>query len=151
MRHRMALNLVMLVGIAMLVASSVGAQQPPPPSPQQPMTAPRSAPAPEIPKEQQIEGTVSKVDALGKTVGVSTGFFGFFGRTLQVDDGTQIRVQGQPASLTEIKEGAKVKASYEVRDGKNVAEMIDVTAEKLESATPSRTAPGAKPGSAPTQ
>ena len=27
MRHRMALNLAMLVGIAMLVASSVGAQQ----------------------------------------------------------------------------------------------------------------------------
>jgi Cu/Ag efflux protein CusF len=150
MRHRMALNLAMLVGIAMLVASSVGAQQPPP-SPQQPMTAPRSAPAPEISKEQQIEGTVSKVDALGKTVGVSTGFFGFLGRTLQVDDGTQIRVQGQPASLTEIKEGAKVKASYEVRDGKNVARMIDVTAEKVESATPSRAAAGAKPGSTPTQ
>ena len=115
------------------------------------MTAPRSAPAPEIPKERQIEGTVGKVDALGKTVGVSTGFFGLLGRTLQVDDGTLIRVQGQPASLTEIKEGARVKASYEVRDGKNVARMIDVTAEKLESATQSRAAPGAKSGSAPTQ
>ncbi len=146
MRHRMALNVAMVVGIAMLVASSVGAQQQPP-SPQQPMTAPRSTPTPEIPKERQVEGTVSKVDALGKTVGVSTGFFGLLGRTLQVDDGTQIRVQGQPASLTEIKEGARVKASYEVRDGKNVARMIDVTAEKLES----RAAPGAKPGSAPTQ
>ena len=145
MRHRMRLNLAMLVGIAMLVASSVGAQQQP--SPQQPMTAPRSAPAPEIPKERQIEGKVGKVDALGKTVGVSTGFFGLLGRTLQVDDGTLIRVQGQPASLTEIKEGDRVKASYEVRDGKNVARMIDVTAEKLES----RAAPGAKSGSAPTQ
>jgi hypothetical protein len=150
MRHRIALNLAMLVGIAMLVASSVGAQQSPP-SPQQPMPAPRSAPAPEMAKEQEIEGTVSKVDAMGKTVGVSTGFFGLFGRTLQVDDGTQIRVQGQPASLTEIKEGARVKAFYEVRDGKNVARMIDVTAEKLQSATQSRTAAGAKPGSAPTQ
>ena len=150
MRHRMALSLAMLVGMAMLVASSVGAQQQAP-SPQQPMPAPRSAPAPEIPREQQIEGTVGKVDAMGKTVGVSTGFFGLLGRTLQVDDGTQIRVQGQPAPLTEIKEGARVKASYEVRDGKNVARMIDVTAEKLESATQPRTAPGAKSGSAPTQ
>ena len=146
MRHRMALNLAMLVGIAMLVASSVGAQQPPP-SPQQPMPAPRTAPAPEIPKERHIEGTVSKVDVMDMTVGVSTGFFGFLGRTLQVDNGTQIRVQGQPASVTEIKEGARVKAFYEVRDGKNVARLIDVTAEKLES----RAAPGAKPGSAPTQ
>jgi hypothetical protein len=150
MRHKMALNLAMLVGIAMLIASSVGAQQQPP-SPQQPMTAPRSAAAPEILKERQIEGTVSKVDAMGKTVGVSTGFFGLLGRTLLVDEGTQIRVQGQPASLTEIKEGAMVKASYEVRDGKNVARMIDVTAKKLESATQSRAAQGAKPGSAPTQ
>ena len=64
---------------------------------------------------------------------------------------SQIRVQGQPASLTEIKEGARVKAFYEVRDGKNVARMIDVTAEKLESATQSRVALGAKLGSAPTQ
>ena len=145
MRHRLLLNLAMLVGIAMLVASSVGAQQPP--SPQQPMPAPRTAPAPEVPKERQIEGTVSKVDVMDMTVGVSTGFFGFLGRTLQVDKGTQIRVQGQPASVTEIKEGARVKAFYEIRDGKNVARMIDVTAEKLES----RAAPEAKPGSAPTQ
>ena len=147
MRHRMALNLAMLVGIAMLVASSVGAQQQPPSKPQQTMPAPRTAPAPEIPKERHIEGTVSKVDVMDMTVGVSTGFFGFLGRTLQVDNGTQIRVQGQPASLTEITEGARVKAVYEVRDGKNVARMIDVTAEKLES----QAAPGAKPGSAPTQ
>jgi Haem-binding domain len=34
----------------------------------------------------------------------------------------------------------------EVRDGKNVARMIDATAEKLESATQSRAAPGAKNG-----
>jgi Cu/Ag efflux protein CusF len=135
----------MLVGMAMLAVSSVEAQQQPA-SPQQPMPAPRSAPAPGIPKEVQVEGTVSKVDAMGKTVGVSTGLFGLLGRTLQVDDGTRIRVQGQPATLTEIKEGARIKATFEVRDGKNVARMIDVTAEKLESATQSRTATGAKPG-----
>jgi Cu/Ag efflux protein CusF len=146
MRHRIALSLAMLGGIALLVASSVGAQQQTP-SPQQPMPAPRSAPAPAIPKEQEVEGTVSKVDAMGKTVGVSTGLFGLLGKTLQVNDGTRIRVQGQPASLTEIKEGARVKAFYEVRDGKNVARMIDVTAEKLESAIKPQAAAGAKPGS----
>src|SRR5262245_3946105 len=142
MRHRIALSLAMLVGVTMLITSSVGAQYQTP-SPQQPMPAPRSAPTPEIPKERSVEGTVRKVGAMGKTVGVSTGFFGLLGRTLEVESGTQIRVQGQPATLTEIKEGARVKASYEVRDGKNVAKMIDVTAEKLEP----RAATGAKPGS----
>jgi hypothetical protein len=121
----------MLVGLALLVTVSVQAQTQPP-SPQQP--APRSAPAPEPPKEHQVEGTVSKVDAIGKTVGVSTGFFGLLGKTVQVDEGTKIRVQGQPAPLTDVKEGDRIKASYEVRDGKNVAKLIDVTAEKLPGA-----------------
>src|SRR5262249_12598116 len=88
---------------------------------------------------------------MSKTVGVSTGLFGLLGTTVQVDDGTKIRVQSQPASVTEIREGDSVKASYEVRDGKNIAKMIDVTAEKLEPATPSSPAPSAKPGSPPTQ
>ena len=145
MRHWIALSLAMLVGMAILTAP-VGAQQQAP-SPQQPMPAPRSAPAPEVPQERHVEGTVSKVDTMGKTVGVSTGLFGLLGRTLQVDDGTKILVQGQPASLTEIKEGARVKAFYEVRDGKNVARMIDVTAERVESATKPRAAAGARPGS----
>ena len=141
MRHRIMFSL--LVAIAMLVASSVGAQQQTPNS-QRPMPAPRSTPAPEVPVERQVEGTVSKVDAMGKTVGVSTGFFGLLGKTLQVDDTTRIVVQGQPASLAQIQEGAKVKAAYEVRDGKNVAKMIDVTAERIESKTAPRAATGAK-------
>jgi hypothetical protein len=136
------MSLAMLSGLALLATSSVQAQTPPS---QQPMPAPRSAPAPEPPKERQVEGTVSKVDAIGKTVGVSTGLFGLLGKTVQVEERTQIRVQGQPAPLTEVKEGDRIKASYEVRDGKNVAKAIDVTAEKLAPA-PTKPAAGGTSG-----
>jgi hypothetical protein len=124
-------SLAVLAAVTLLFTASLQAQ-PQQPGSQQP--APRSVPAPEPSKERQVEGTVSKVDAMEKTVGVSTGLFGLLGRTVQVDDATQIRVQGQPAPITEIKEGDRIKASYEVRDGKNVAKLIDVTAEKLPAA-----------------
>lgn len=35
---------------------------------------------------------------------------------------------GKEGSIADIHEGAKVKASYESRDGKNVAKSIDVIA-----------------------
>jgi hypothetical protein len=54
------------------------------------------------------------------------GRFGLLGATVRVADDTQIRIMGQPASLADIKEGAKVKASYEVRDGNNLAKSIEV-------------------------
>ena len=153
MRRRMTISLVMLVGLAMLGAVVAQAQQsaPPQPAPRPPMTPPGAVtPAPEVPKEVQIEGTVSKVDPLAKTVGVSTGFFGLLGATVRVADDTQIRVQGQPATLAEVKEGARVKASYEVRDGKNLAKSIDVVAEEKKQPAAGG-APGRMPGSAPTQ
>jgi hypothetical protein len=110
-------------------------------SPQRPMPPPAAAtPAPETAKEKQIEGKVSKVDPLAKTVGVSTGLFGLLGATVRVADDTQIRIEGQPATLADIKEGARVKASYEVRDGKNLAKSIEVMpeAEKQPATSPAR-------------
>ena len=96
-------------------------------------TSPSPAPLPgassaqEAPTDKQLEGTVKKVDPLTKTVEVSSGIFNLFGATLQVGDETQIRVDGRQESLVGVREGAKVKASYEVRDGKNVAKSIEVT------------------------
>jgi len=117
----------MLVIVAMLGAGIVQAQQQPQPSPKTPIPPPGSqAPPPEVPKEKQIEGTVSKVDPVAKTVGVSTGLWGLLGATVQVVEETQIMVQGQPSALTGIKEGDRVKASYEVRDGNNLAKSIEV-------------------------
>jgi len=122
----MVASVTMLVMVAVLGAGIAQAQQQPP-APKTPIPPPGSAaPPPEVPKEKQIEGTVSKVDPAAKTVGVSTGFFGLLGATVRVAEETQIMVQGQPAVITEIKEGDRVKASYEVRDGGNIAKSIEV-------------------------
>jgi Cu/Ag efflux protein CusF len=121
---RTILSLVLLCGLVMQGALIGEAQQTPPPRPTTPPAS--AAPAPEPPQERQIEGTVSKVDPLAKTVGISTGLFGLLGATVLVGDDTQIRVDGKPGTLAEIKEGAKVKASYEKREGRNLAKSIDV-------------------------
>jgi Cu/Ag efflux protein CusF len=146
MRRAMIVSAVMLVALAMLGTVAAQAQQYTP----QPSTTRPGAPPPaaaEVPKEVQVEGTVSKVDPLAKTVGVSTGFFGLLGATVQVADDTQIRVLGQPATLAEIKEGARVKASYEVREGRKRAKSIDVMA--VEEQRPKGAS--RSPGSTPTQ
>ena len=73
-----------------------------------------------------VEGSVKKVDLDTGTIRVSSGLFGILWRTLEVTGDTQIQVDGRQASLAEVQEGAKVKASYESREGRNVATQIDV-------------------------
>src|SRR5262249_23015336 len=113
--RRAIVTTVMVLMVAVLGAGIAQAQQQAPPS-QGPTLPPGTvAPPPEVVKEKQVEGTVSKVDPMAKTLGVSTGFFGLLGATVRVADDTQIRVQGQLATLADIKKGDRVKASYEVR------------------------------------
>ena len=91
------------------------------------------------------------MDPATKSVQVSSGLLGIFGATLEVTDETKINVQGKDGSLADIREGARVKASYESRDGKNVAKSIDVmAAEEKPQAAPRPAAPGAPaPGATP--
>ena len=49
---------------------------------------------------------------------------------------TQVQIEGRQATLTEIQEGAKVKASYEVRNGKNIATRLEVMAPPPPKAPP---------------
>jgi len=74
----------------------------------------------------QVEGSVKKVDAAAQTVEISSGLFGIMGRRLEVNDRTAIQVEGRQATIADIPEGAKVKASYEPQDGKNIATAIEV-------------------------
>jgi Cu/Ag efflux protein CusF len=67
------------------------------------------------------EATVQSVNTDAKQVMLDNG------RTLVIDDQTTITMQGQPSKLEDLQEGAKVKASFDEKDGKNVATMIDVT------------------------
>ena len=129
MRGSVTATVAMLAGLVMLGTVVAQAQV----QPSAPRPAPPAATAtPEVQKDKQVEGTVSKVDPLGRTVGVSTGLFGLLGATVQVADDTQILVQGQPSKLTDIQQGDKVRASYEVRDGKNLARSIEVTQKKAQ-------------------
>lgn len=116
---------------------------------QAPQYAPPVPGAPPVPAEtisKKVEGTVKKIDPAAKSVQVSSGLLGIGGATMSVTDETKITVQGKEGSLADIREGAKVKASYESRDGKNVATSIEVTAAADQERSPARPAPGVFPG-----
>jgi Domain of unknown function (DUF5666) len=135
MRGSVTAGLAILAGLVLLGTVMAQAQQ----QPTTPRPAPPAATAtPEVPKEKQVEGTVSKVDPLARTIGVSSGLFGLLGATVQVADDTQIMVQGQLSKITDIQSGDKVRASYEVRDGKNLARSIEVTERKAPQQRSSR-------------
>jgi hypothetical protein len=88
------------------------------------------------PIEQVIEGPVKGVDPVKQTVRVGW-LLGLMSTTLDVTEDTHIAIDGATGSLDMIREGDRVEAFYEARDGKNVARAIDVKRE--ESATrPSR-------------
>lgn len=87
--------------------------------------APGAVPAPGK-ATGMLEGAVKKVDPGAGTVQISSGPLGIFGRTLEVNSSTQIQVEGRQGSLADLQEGAKIKASYESREGKNVATRIEV-------------------------
>ena len=46
-------------------------------------------------------------------------------KTVTLDDGTKIWV-GDTIDMDQLKEGTEVKASYEEKDGKNVATSVEV-------------------------
>ncbi len=131
------------VAILALTAGMAAAQ---PQSQTQVSPAPSTAPAPGTPSGtrpgaapgtparqppvHELTGNLRKVDAVGKTVEVSSGLFGLLGRTLEITDDTQIRAEGRPEALTALREGARVRAEYESRDGKNIAKSIEVMPEE---------------------
>ena len=51
---------------------------------------------------------------------------GIVGRTVEVNSGTQINVEGRQGSLADLQEGTKIRASYETREGKDIATRIEV-------------------------
>ncbi len=73
-----------------------------------------------------MEGSVKRVDPAAGMLEVSLGPFSIFGRTLKVTSDTQIQVEGRHGTLADIREGTRVKASYETHEGKSVATRIEV-------------------------
>lgn len=82
---------------------------------------------PTPPQEKLVEGPVKKVDPLAQTVQVGW-FLGLLSTTVEVTGDTAIAsADGKRTSLLDIREGDRVKASYEDRDGMNIAKSIEVT------------------------
>jgi len=91
-----------------------------------PVQAQPSMPGVKDSGDASLEGTVKKVDPAARTVEVSIGQSGLWDKTLEVTKNTQIETEGERATLADIAEGVKVKASYETRAGKNFATHIDL-------------------------
>ncbi len=129
----------MVIGAAFMVAMLAIAVQPAvaqtmPPSVPPGAAGESNSPLAVQPQQQQtasppeaklLDGPVKRVDPTSKAVEVGW-FFGLFSTRLAVNDDTHIAVEGEKGSLADIKEGDRVKASYEARDGQNIAKSIEV-------------------------
>ncbi len=67
-----------------------------------------------------MEGKIQSIDTANKEIVLDDG------SKLAWDDSTSIMVEGKEGKLEDLKEGAKIKASYEEKDGKNVAAALEV-------------------------
>jgi Cu/Ag efflux protein CusF len=67
-----------------------------------------------------MEGKIQSIDTASKEIVLDDG------TKLVLDDSTNIMVEGKEGKLDDLKEGAKIKASYEEKDGKNVAAALEV-------------------------
>jgi hypothetical protein len=74
-----------------------------------------------------LEGKLTRVDGRTETVDVSIGLLGLLGKTIEVNQGTLIQVNGREARFADLQEGAKVKAFYEERGAKLVGTRLEVT------------------------
>jgi Cu/Ag efflux protein CusF len=114
---------MLAAALTTMTAGAAWAQVPPPTTPT-PTPTPRSTemtPA----KMGMVEGTVKKVDTATGMLRVSSGPFGLFSKSIQVGPETRVTVDGRESNLSAIREGTKVKASYEQRNGQTVATRID--------------------------
>lgn len=78
-----------------------------------------------FPMPKFVDGPVKGIDSSARSIKVGW-LLGLLSTTLEVNDQTRIAVDGEKGSVDMIREGDQVKASYDVRDGKNVARAIDV-------------------------
>jgi hypothetical protein len=82
------------------------------------------------------DATLRRVDVSDSKVELSSDLLGMFGATLQVTPKTRIDVNGTPVELKDLPPGARVRASYEYRDGLKVA--FSISAEPPAPDGPSR-------------
>jgi hypothetical protein len=122
---------VLAAAMVMISAQSVGAQTGPPSLTREALgtvATPAEPQAQIVSEEKLVDGPVKKIDPTARTVEVAW-FMGLLGTKMAVTEETRIAVNGAKGSLSDVREGERVKASYEVRDGRNVATSIEVVSE----------------------
>lgn len=83
------------------------------------------------------DATLRRVDLSDSKVELTSDLLGMFGATLVVTPNTRIDVNGTPVELKDLPQGARVRASYEYRDGFKVA--FSISAEPPPAGGPART------------
>jgi hypothetical protein len=66
-----------------------------------------------------VEGTIQAIDPGNMVVVLDDG------TALIVEDSTTLTMDGQRAKLEDLQPGGKVTASYDEKDGKNIASSLD--------------------------
>jgi Cu/Ag efflux protein CusF len=69
----------------------------------------------------EMEGKIQSIDPANKQLSLDNG------TTLVWEEGVQITIEGKEGKLEDLKEGAKVKAGYEEKDGKNMVKTLEVS------------------------
>ena len=82
------------------------------------------------------DATLRRVDLSDSKVELTSDLLGMFGATLMVTPRTRIDVNGTPVELKDLPQGARVRASYEYRDGFKVA--FSISAEPPSADGPAR-------------
>ena len=119
------MRMTMLAAAFTTLTAGAASAQVPPPTTTTPTPAPRDTEMNRRATTGTVEGTVKKVDPATGMLRVSSGPFGLFAKSLQVGPETQVSVDGRESTLASIREGTKVKASYEQRNGQTVATRIE--------------------------
>jgi hypothetical protein len=68
----------------------------------------------------EVEGKIEAVNPMTKEILLDNGL------TLATTDLTTITIEGKPSRFKAVKEGGKVKASYEEKDGKNMTNTLEI-------------------------
>src|ERR1041384_1731298 len=114
-----------MVAAALTTLTAGGAWAQVPPTTPTPTPSPRNTEMSRPATVGIVEGTGKKGDPATGTLRGSAGAFEGFTKALQEGRDPQVAVDGRKSNLAPIREGTKVKASYEQRNGQTIATRIE--------------------------
>jgi len=91
-----------------------------------PRQAGTAAAAPSEKDPSELHGTIRFINRLARAVRVSGDHVAARDTMLQITDDTRILVRDRHGSFEDLREGDRIRASYQNRSGMNIARAIDV-------------------------